>query len=42
MINDTDETAVYALDDVDCGVLYALQRDTRNVTTQESGDDPCC
>ena len=39
MTTDTDETAVYALDDVDRGVLYALQRDARNVTTQEIGDE---
>lgn len=35
MTSNPDEGPEYVLDDVDRGVLYALQRDARNVTAQE-------
>lgn len=36
---DDDSGTEYVLDDVDRGVLYALQRDARNVTAQEIAEE---
>lgn len=38
MTSENDES-IYSLDEVDRGVLYALQRDARNVTAQEIADE---
>jgi DNA-binding Lrp family transcriptional regulator len=39
MSSKNNEGSGYALDEVDRGVLYALQRDARNVTAQEIADE---
>ena len=39
MARDHGDTPDYTLDDVDRGILYALQRDARNVTAQEIADE---
>ncbi len=39
MSSSNDEESSYALDEVDRGVLFALQRDARNVTAQEIADE---
>jgi DNA-binding Lrp family transcriptional regulator len=39
MTDETDDEPEYQLDDVDRGVLFALQRDARNVTAQEMADE---
>ncbi|WP_380675363.1 Lrp/AsnC family transcriptional regulator [Salinigranum sp. GCM10025319] len=39
MTSNPDEDPEYVLDEVDRGVLYALQRDARNVTAQEIAEE---
>ncbi|MFC4552086.1 MULTISPECIES: Lrp/AsnC family transcriptional regulator [Halorussus] len=39
MANEGGDTPDYSLDDVDRGILFALQRDARNSTAQEIADE---